>query len=49
MLKGFSRNYIPVLIEKGDSSLVNREIDVVVIETGDGRVIGRVSGEDHDG
>jgi threonylcarbamoyladenosine tRNA methylthiotransferase MtaB len=49
MLKGFSRNYIPVLIEKGDSSLVNREIDVVVIETGDGRVIGRVSGEHQNG
>jgi len=49
MLKGFSRNYIPVLVGKGDPSLVNREIDVVVIETADGRVIGRVSGEDHDG
>ena len=49
MLKGFSRNYIPVLVEKGDSSLVNREIDVVVIETADGRVTGRVSGGDQNG
>jgi threonylcarbamoyladenosine tRNA methylthiotransferase MtaB len=49
MLKGFSRNYIPVLVEKGDSSLVNREIDVVVIETADGRVTGRVSGVNQDG
>jgi len=49
MLKGFSRNYIPVLVEKGDSSLVNREIDVVVIETADGRVTGRVSGGNQNG
>ncbi len=44
MLKGFSRNYISVLIDKGDSALVNREIDVVVIGSADGRVTGRVRG-----
>ena len=49
MLKGFSRNYIPILIEKGDSSLVNREIDVVVIETADDHVTGRVSGGNQNG
>jgi threonylcarbamoyladenosine tRNA methylthiotransferase MtaB len=49
MLKGFSRNYIPVLIEKGDSSLVNHEIDVVVIDTTEGRAVGRVQGGDRDG
>lgn len=49
MLKGFSRNYIPVLIEKGDSALVNREIDVVVIGSADGRVTGRVSGGNQNG
>jgi threonylcarbamoyladenosine tRNA methylthiotransferase MtaB len=49
MLKGFSRNYIPVLIEKGDSSLVNHEIDVVVIDTTEGRAVGRVQGGGRDG
>jgi len=49
MLKGFSRNYIPVLIDKGDSSLVNREIDVVVIGTTGGSAIGRASRVDQNG
>jgi threonylcarbamoyladenosine tRNA methylthiotransferase MtaB len=49
MLKGFSRNYVPVLIEKGDSSLVNREIDVVVMDTTEGRVVGRVQGGGRNG
>lgn len=49
MFQGFSRNYIPVLIENVESSLVNREIDVVVIGTAEGRVIGKVKGNDRNG
>jgi threonylcarbamoyladenosine tRNA methylthiotransferase MtaB len=39
-LKGYSRNYIPVLIE-GEDDLVNREIRVFVTDLEDGRVLGR--------
>jgi len=42
-LKGYSRNYIPVLIE-GKDDLVNREIKVSVTHLEDGRVLGRVVG-----
>ncbi len=43
-LKGYSRNYIPVLIEGGDY-LVNREIRVLATGLEDGRVLGRVVGD----
>lgn len=43
-LKGYSRNYIPVLVEGGDS-LVNREIRVSVTVLEDGRVVGRIVGD----
>ncbi len=43
-LKGYSRNYIPVLVEGGDS-LVNREIRVSVTALEDGRVVGRIVGD----
>ncbi len=43
-LKGYSRNYIPVLIE-GEDDLVNREIRVSVTNLEDGRVLGRVVGD----
>jgi len=43
-LKGYSRNYIPVLIEGGDE-LVNREIRVSVTDLDDGRMFGRVVGD----
>ena len=42
-LKGYSRNYIPVLIEGGDD-LINREIRVLATALEDGRVLGRVVG-----
>jgi threonylcarbamoyladenosine tRNA methylthiotransferase MtaB len=42
-LKGYSRNYIPVLIEGGDD-LINREIRVLATGLEDGRVLGRVVG-----
>jgi threonylcarbamoyladenosine tRNA methylthiotransferase MtaB len=43
-LKGYSRNYIPVLIE-GKDNLVNREIKVLVTGLEDGRVLGRAVGD----
>jgi threonylcarbamoyladenosine tRNA methylthiotransferase MtaB len=43
-LKGYSRNYIPVLIE-GEDDLVNREIKVSVTDLEDGRVLGRAAGD----
>jgi threonylcarbamoyladenosine tRNA methylthiotransferase MtaB len=43
-LKGYSRNYIPVLIE-GEDDLVNREIRVSVTDLEDGRVLGRAAGD----
>lgn len=43
-LKGYSRNYIPVLIE-GEDELVNREIRVSVTDLDDGRMFGRVVGD----
>ncbi|MFB0506138.1 MAG: tRNA (N(6)-L-threonylcarbamoyladenosine(37)-C(2))-methylthiotransferase MtaB [Thermodesulfobacteriota bacterium] len=43
-LKGYSRNYIPVLIE-GKDDLMNREIRVSVTDLEDGRVLGRVVGD----
>jgi threonylcarbamoyladenosine tRNA methylthiotransferase MtaB len=42
-LKGYSRNYIPVLIE-GKDNLVNREIRVSVTDLEEGRVLGRAVG-----
>jgi threonylcarbamoyladenosine tRNA methylthiotransferase MtaB len=42
-LKGYSRNYIPVLIE-GKDDVVNREIRVSVTHLEDGRVLGHVVG-----
>jgi len=43
-LKGYSRNYIPILIEGGEN-LVNREIRVLATGLEDGRVLGRVVGD----
>ena len=40
LLKGYSRNYIPVLIE-GKDHLVNREVRVLATGLDDGRVLGR--------
>ena len=44
LLKGYSRNYIPVLIE-GKNDLVNREIRVLVTGLEDGKALGRVVGD----
>ena len=44
--KGFSRNYIPVLLEdgQGNSDRVNQERAVIVTETSDQGVVGRIIG-----
>ena len=39
-LKGFSQNYIPVLVETGDNN-INKEIPITVTEVQDGRVFGK--------
>jgi threonylcarbamoyladenosine tRNA methylthiotransferase MtaB len=41
LLKGFSRNYIPVFTAGADA-LINREIDLEVTEVRGGRVFGRI-------
>ncbi|MDY7030311.1 MAG: tRNA (N(6)-L-threonylcarbamoyladenosine(37)-C(2))-methylthiotransferase MtaB [Thermodesulfobacteriota bacterium] len=38
-LKGFSQNYIPVLVETGDNN-INKEIPITVTQVRDGRVFG---------
>jgi threonylcarbamoyladenosine tRNA methylthiotransferase MtaB len=43
-LRGYSRNYIPVLIE-GEDGLINQEIRVSATGLEDGRVLGRAVGE----
>ncbi|UCD71856.1 MAG: tRNA (N(6)-L-threonylcarbamoyladenosine(37)-C(2))-methylthiotransferase MtaB [Syntrophobacterales bacterium] len=43
-LKGYSGNYIPVLIE-GEDDLANQEIRVLATDLDDGRVLGRVVGD----
>jgi threonylcarbamoyladenosine tRNA methylthiotransferase MtaB len=43
-LRGYSRNYIPVLIE-GEGGLINQEIRVSATGLEDGRVLGRAVGE----
>ena len=43
-LKGYSRNYIPVVIE-GEDDLVNQEIRISVMGLEDGRVLGRSLGD----
>jgi threonylcarbamoyladenosine tRNA methylthiotransferase MtaB len=45
-MKGFSDNYIPVVIENGNSSLVNRVLYVIPDYSLDGKLYGRVSADD---
>jgi len=42
LLKGYSRNYIPVLLS-GENEWINREIDVEVVDVLGGRVYGKVT------
>lgn len=41
LMKGFSDNYIPVLIRNGKPASVNRIVEVVAENTADGKIIGR--------
>lgn len=40
--KGFSENYIPVLLRDGSDSLTNRVLPVTALEAQDGRIIGSI-------
>lgn len=40
--KGFSDNYIPVMLENGDASLVNRIVEVRADRCADGKIYGKV-------
>ena len=41
-MKGFSDNYIPVVIRNGNSSLVNHIVNVIPDESRDGKLYGRI-------
>jgi threonylcarbamoyladenosine tRNA methylthiotransferase MtaB len=45
-MKGFSDNYIPVVIENGNSSLVNRVLHVIPDYSLDGKLYGRITTDD---
>ena len=46
IMKGFSDNYIPVVVENGDSSLVNRVLPVIPDYSLDGKLYGRIAADD---
>lgn len=45
-MKGFSDNYIPVVIRNGNSSLVNHIVNVIPDESCDGKLYGRIVNND---
>ena len=45
-MKGFSDNYIPVVIENGNSSLVNSVLNVIPINAVEGKLYGRITADD---
>jgi threonylcarbamoyladenosine tRNA methylthiotransferase MtaB len=45
-MKGFSDNYIPVVIENGNSSLVNRVLNVIPDYALEGKLYGRITADD---
>jgi threonylcarbamoyladenosine tRNA methylthiotransferase MtaB len=45
-MKGFSDNYIPVVIENGNSSLVNRVLNVISNYVLEGKLYGRITTDD---
>jgi threonylcarbamoyladenosine tRNA methylthiotransferase MtaB len=45
-MKGFSDNYIPVVIENGNSSLVNRVLNVIPDYSLEGKLCGRITTDD---
>jgi len=40
MLKGYSQNYLPVLLE-GDDRLINQEVEVRIMDVRDGKALGK--------
>ncbi len=46
LLRGFSDNYIPVIIENGNSSLVNRVLNVIPDYSLDGKLCARITTDD---
>jgi len=45
-MRGFSDNYIPVVIENGNSSLVNRVLNVIPDYSLEGKLCGRITTDD---
>jgi threonylcarbamoyladenosine tRNA methylthiotransferase MtaB len=45
-MKGFSDNYIPVVIDNGNSSLVNRVLNVIPAYALEGKLYGRITADD---
>lgn len=45
-MKGFSDNYIPVVIENGNYSLVNRVLNVIPDYALEGKLYGRITADD---
>lgn len=46
LMKGFSDNYIPVVIENANSSLVNHVLNVIPVNSLDGKLCGRITTDD---
>jgi threonylcarbamoyladenosine tRNA methylthiotransferase MtaB len=46
LMKGFSDNYIPIIIENGNSSLVNRILNVIPDYALEGKLYGRITAND---
>jgi threonylcarbamoyladenosine tRNA methylthiotransferase MtaB len=46
LMKGFSDNYIPVVVENGNSSLVNHVLNVIPVYSLDGKLCGRITTDD---
>jgi threonylcarbamoyladenosine tRNA methylthiotransferase MtaB len=45
-MRGFSDNYIPFVIENGNSSLVNRVLNVIPVYALEGKLYGRITADD---
>jgi threonylcarbamoyladenosine tRNA methylthiotransferase MtaB len=46
LMKGFSDNYIPIIVENGTSSMVNRVLNVIPIYSLDGKLFARITTDD---
>ena len=41
LMRGFSENYIPVLVTNGNPSLINNVVDVIADSAEEGKIFGR--------